>query len=72
MTVKGENNVNIVNFQALFLFRFSNKILIIIAGIHKMLVRIAIHTGKNLIRLLLFLQKQFDLGMHCILCLFGR
>ena len=44
------------------LFVFLNKMLVIRAGIHKMYVRVA--TGKTLIRLLL--QKQSDLGLHCL------
>ena len=40
MAVKGEHTVNILNFQTL-LFLFSDKILVIIAGIYNMLVRIA-------------------------------
>ena len=40
-----------------FLFLFSNKIMVIKAGLHKLLDRIA--TGKTLIRLLI--QKQSDL-----------
>ena len=43
------------------LFLFSNKMLVIKAGIHKVLVRK--QTWKTLIRLLL--QKQSDLGLHC-------
>ena len=45
-----------------FLYLFSNKMWNIKDGIHKILVRIA--TGKTLIRLLL--QKQSDLGLHCL------
>ena len=33
--------VNVLKFQTLCLFLFSNKMLVIRAGIHKMLVRIA-------------------------------
>ena len=45
-----------------FLFLFSNKMLVIRAGIHKCLSEM--QTGKTLIRLLL--QKQSDLGLHCL------
>ena len=38
---KYESTVNVLKFQNTFLFLFSNKILVIRAGIHKMLVRIA-------------------------------
>ena len=41
---------------------FSNKMLVVKAVIHKMLV--IIPTGKTMIRLLL--QKQSDLGLHCL------
>ena len=44
----------------IFLFLCSTKLLVIRAGMHKMLARIA--KGKTLIRLLL--QKQSDLGLH--------
>ena len=43
-----------------FLFLFSNKMLVFMAGTHKMLVKIT--NREDLIRLLL--QKQSDLGMH--------
>ena len=46
-----------------FLFLFSVKMLIFSAGINKILVRLS-KTGKTLIRLLL--QKQSDLGLHCL------
>ena len=45
-----------------FLFLFSAKMLVIRAGIHKMLVKIA--NRWTLIRLLL--KKQSDLGLHCL------
>ena len=45
-----------------FLYLFSSKMLVIRAGIEKMLVRIA--NRETLIRLLL--QKQSDLGLHCL------
>ena len=50
--------VNVLKFQTLFLFLFSNKMLVIRAGIHKMHVRKA--NRKTLIRLLL--KKQSDLS----------
>ena len=53
---------NVLKFLTL-LFLFSNKISVIVAGIHKMLVR-KVNTGKPLIRLLV--QKQSDLGLHCL------
>ena len=53
--------VDIINFPTL-LFLFSNKVMVCKAGIHNMLVRIA--NRKALIRLLL--QKQSDLGLHCL------
>ena len=43
------------------LILFLNKILVIRAGIQKMLVRKA---NRTLIRMLL--KKQFDLGLHCL------
>ena len=46
-----------------FLSQFSIKMFVIRAGSYKMLVRLA-KTGKTLIRLLL--QKQSDLGLHCL------
>ena len=48
----------------IFLFPFSNKIFVLKAGIHKMLIRTA--TGKTLIRLLLIWVCAV------CLCLFGR
>ena len=41
----------------IFLFLFLNKMLVIRAGIHKMLVRKANREEPD--------QKQFDLGLHC-------
>ena len=35
------DTVNVLKFQTLFLFLFSNKIMVIRSGNHKMLVRIA-------------------------------
>ena len=52
------SKVNVQKFQPLFLFLFSYKMLVIRAGIHKMLVRIANREE-------LLLQKQSDLGLHC-------
>ena len=50
-----------LNFEY-FYFSVSNKMLVIRAGIHKMLVGIA--NRETLIRLLL--QKQSDLGLYCL------
>ena len=50
-----------------FLFLFPNKMLAFRAGIHKHLSEK--QTVKTLIRLLL--QKQSDLGLHCLSSLFG-
>ena len=46
------------NISNTFLFLFSNKMLVIRAGIHKMLVRIANREDPD--------KKQYDLGLHCL------
>ena len=46
------------NFSNTFLFLFSNKMLVIRAGIHKIIFRIA--------KLGMLLQKQSDLVLHCL------
>ena len=51
---------NVLKFRTLF--SILNKMLVVRDGIHKMHVRIA--NRENLIRLLL--QKQSDLGLHCL------
>ena len=55
--------VNVLKFFNTFLFLFLNRIILLIrAGIHKKLSEY--QTEKTLIRLLL--QKQSDLGLHCL------
>ena len=44
-----------------FLFLFSNKMLVIMAGIHKMLARLVHREDADQI-----LQKQSDLGLRCL------
>ena len=53
--------VDVLKFQKSF-FLFLNKMLVIRAGTHKILVRK--QKGQTLIRLLL--EKQSDLGLHCL------
>ena len=55
--------VNVLKFQTLFLFLFSNKMLLFKTGIHKMLVRIANREDPDQTA---SFQKQSDLGLHCL------
>ena len=48
-----------LKFRNIFLVLFSNKMLVIKAGNHKMLVRIAKREGPDQ-------KKQFDLGLPCL------
>ena len=61
------HTVHVRRFQTIS-FLFSTKMLIINAETHKMLVRTA--SRETLIRLLI--QKQSDLGLHCLPMSFGR